>query len=61
MRVEILKILQEMKASEIIKRLEEQIKYNGDLEVTCVAGDDYFRTNWVKYDSDDNEIQIECR
>lgn len=50
-----------MKASEVIKRLEEQIKYNGDLEVTCVANDDYFRTNWVKYDSEDNEIQIECR
>jgi hypothetical protein len=50
-----------MKASEVIKRLEEQIKYNGDLEVTCVAGDDYFRTNWVKYDSEDNEIQIEYK
>lgn len=50
-----------MKASEIIRQLTEQIRASGDLEVTCKAGDSYYPSRFVTYDSDDNEIIIECK
>ncbi len=50
-----------MKASELIRQLTEQIRANGDQEVTCKAGDSYYPSRFIAYDSDDNEILIECR
>ena len=50
-----------MKANELIRQLTEQIRDSGDLEVTCKAGDSYHPSKFVTYDSDDNEIIIECR
>jgi len=50
-----------MKASELITQLTDQIRANGDLEVTCKADDSYYPSRYVTYDSDENEIIIECR
>lgn len=50
-----------MRASEIIRQLTEQVRISGDLEVTCKAGDSYHPSRFVTYDSDDNEIIIECK
>ena len=50
-----------MKASELIRLLEQRKKDYGDIEVSCVANDSYFSTNWVSFSDEDNEIQIECR
>lgn len=50
-----------MKASEIIRQLTEQVRVSGDLEVTCKAGDSYYPTRNVTYESDDNEILIKCK
>ena len=50
-----------MKASELIRLLEQNIRYHGDKEVSCVAGDDFFETNWVNYSEEDDDIQIECK
>jgi len=50
-----------MKASELIRELTDQVRANGDLEVTCKAGDSYFPSKIVAYNDDDNEIIIECK
>jgi len=50
-----------MRATELIKHLTDQVRANGDLEVTCKAGDSFYPSRFVAYDSDDNEIIIECK
>ena len=50
-----------MKASKLIKLLEQNIRYYGDKEVSCVAGHSFFETDWVSYSEEDDEIQIECK
>lgn len=50
-----------MKASEIIRRLTEQVRVNGDLDVTCKAGDSFYPTRFVSYERNDDEILIECK
>jgi len=50
-----------MRASELIKQLADQIRANGDQEVTCKAGDSFYPSRYVSHDSEDNEILIECK
>ena len=50
-----------MKASNLISRLEDAIRSYGDLEVSCKAGDSFFKTDWVSYDDEDNEIIVDCK
>ena len=50
-----------MKASEVIKQLTDQVRANGDLEVTCKAGNSFYPTRFVSYERDDDEILIECK
>jgi hypothetical protein len=50
-----------MKASELIEKLEDAIHYYGDLEVSCKAEDSFFKPDWVSFNSDDNEISIDCK
>lgn len=48
-----------MKASELIELIEHQIKYHGDLEITCEVGDSWYEVRDVKYE--DDEIFVECK
>lgn len=50
-----------MKASNLIIHLEDAIRSYGDLEVSCKAGDSYFRTDWTSYNGEEDEIVIECK
>ena len=47
-----------MKASEVIKQLEDSIKYHGDVDVSMFAEDKWFKCSDVRYDYDENEIVI---
>lgn len=48
-----------LKASELIKALENEISRHGDCIITCKAGDSYFPV--IDTSFEDNEIMIECR
>ena len=50
-----------MKASELMAEMEKAIRYNGDLDVTCQAGDSFFPVFRVEYSQEDDEIFLRCK
>lgn len=50
-----------MRASQLIKDLENLIRYYGDLEISCNAGDDYFPSKYVEYSNEEDEFLIKCK